>query len=127
MKKIAFIFAALFAMSIAFTSCGKPTPSSITEDCIEMIEKGDWQGYVNTFDMPQDEKKQLQEMFEKKGKETIEDMDGIASYEIVEETISEDGNSAVVKAIIKYGNGKEEESKFYYNLVNGEWKQRLNK
>ena len=127
MKKSAFVFVAIIAIAISLASCGKPTAADITADCIEMIKDGDWKGYVNTFDMPDEEKAQLQQMFEKKGKETIENMDGIDSYDIIEETISEDGTEAVVKAMITYGNGKEEESTFYYTNVNGEWKQKMNK
>lgn len=127
MKKSAFVFVAIIAIAISLASCGKPTAADITADCIEMIKDGDWKGYVNTFDMPDEEKAQLQQMFEKKGKETIENMDGIDSYDIIEETISEDGNEAVVKAMITYGNGKEEESTFYYTNINGEWKQKMNK
>ena len=71
-----------------------------------------------------EEKAQLQEMFEKKGKALMEQEQGIASYEIIDETISEDGLTAVVNAKITYGSGKvDEDNKFNFVKVNDEWKQ----
>ena len=46
------------------------------------------------------------------------------SYEIIDETISEDGLTAVVNAKITYGSGKvDEDNKFNFVKVNDEWKQ----
>lgn len=124
MKKLAFLLSAILVMSITLVSCGKPTPASITADCIEYIQKGDYAAYVNTFDATDEEKAELQEMFEKKGKAIMEKQQGIASYEIVEEIISEDGLTAVVNAKIAYGNGEvDENNKFNFVKVNDEWKQ----
>ena len=125
MKRIAFIIATVVLMGMSFTSCSKPvTPASLTADCIEYIQDGDYAAYVNTFDATEEEKAELQEMFEQKGKALIEKNQGIASYEIIEEKISEDGMSAVVKAKITYGNGEVDDSnKFNFFKVNDEWKQ----
>lgn len=125
MKRIAFIIATVVLMGMSFTSCSKPvTPASLTADCIEYIQDGDYAAYVNTFDATDEEKAELQEMFEQKGKALIEKKQGIASYEIIEEKISEDGMSAVVKAKITYGNGEVDDSnKFNFVKVNDEWKQ----
>ena len=125
MKRIAFIIATVVLIGMSFTSCSKPiTPASLTADCIEYIQDGDYAAYVNTFDATDEEKAELQEMFEQKGKALIEKKQGIASYEIIEEKISEDGMSAVVKAKITYGNGEVDDSnKFNFVKVNDEWKQ----
>ncbi|MBR3883891.1 MAG: DUF4878 domain-containing protein [Bacteroidaceae bacterium] len=124
MKKLSFILSAIVVMSLAFASCGKPTPADITADCIEYIQEGDYAAYVSTFDATDEEKAQLQEMFEKKGKALMEQGQGIASYEIIDETISEDGLTAVVNAKITYGSGEvDEDNKFNFVKVNDEWKQ----
>lgn len=124
MKKFAFVLLAILVMSLALISCGKPTPSSITADCIEYVKKGDYAAYANTFNVTDAEKLELQEMFEKKGKAVMEKQQGIASYEIIEEKISEDGLTAVVNAKITYGNGDvDENNKFNFVKVNDEWKQ----
>ncbi len=127
MKKLALVIGVI-VVAFTFASCGKSnTPSSITSDCIEMLQKGDYEAYVNTFDMPDKDKAQLKELFDQKGKSTIEEQKGIVSYEILEETINEAGDEAVVKAVITYGNGETDETKFHFKKVNDEWKQVLNK
>lgn len=127
MKRFAFIIVAAMFVSCFMVSCKQATPSTITADCIEYIKDGNYEAYVNTFNMNDEEKAQLKEMFEQKGKETIEKMEGVASYEIVEEKISEDGTKATVKAAITYGNGQTQDSKFHFVKVDDEWKQVMNK
>lgn len=127
MKRFAFILVAAMFVSFFMVSCKQATPSTITADCIEYIKDGNYEAYVNTFNMNDEEKAQLKEMFEQKGKETIEKMEGVASYEIVEEKISEDGTKATVKAAITYGNGQTQDSKFHFVKVDDEWKQEMNK
>lgn len=124
MKRIAFIIATIVLVGMSFTSCSKPsTPASITADCVEYVQDGNYAAYVNTFNSTEEEKAQLQELFEKKGKELIEKQGGIESYEILEEKISEDGQKAVVTVKITYGNGEVDDSKFKFVKVNDEWKQ----
>ena len=127
MKRFALMIIATVFAAFSFVGCKEATPSTITADCIEYIKAGDYEAYVNTFNMNEEEKAQLKEMFEKKGKETIDKMDGVASYEITEETISEDGMKATVKANITYGNGKSQESKFHFVKVEDQWKQEMKK
>lgn len=124
MKKLALVFSAIILMGMTLVSCSKPTPSSITADCIEYLKQGDYAAYVNTFDATNEEKAELLELFEEKGKAIVEKQKGIASYEIVEEKISEDGLTAVVIARITYGNGDtDDNNKFNFVKVNDEWKQ----
>lgn len=124
MRKLTFIIFTIVLMGMCLVSCSKPTPASITADCIEYVKNGDYAAYANTFDATDAEKQELQEMFEKKGKAIMEKQQGIASYEIVEEKISEDGLTAVVNAKITYGNGEvDENNKFNFVKVNDEWKQ----
>ena len=59
---------------------------------------------------------------------TLEKKQGLASYEIISEEISEDGASAVVVANITYGDGssKEDKMKLIKN-AEGEWKISMDK
>ena len=128
MKKILFMSLAAIAMVLCMASCGsKPTPTSITKDCIESIKNGDYKAFAETLNVGDEEKAQFQQLLEEKGKKAIEKKDGIVGYEILSEEISEDGLKATVEAEIEYGNGKKDKSKFRYELVDGEWKQVIKK
>ena len=127
MKKIVLISFAVIAMVLCMASCSKPTPATITKDCIEYLKKGDYAAFVETLDADKEQKEQFKMLIEEKGKKAIEKKDGITSYEIISEEISEDGNSAVVEAEILYGNGKKDKSKFRFANVDGEWKQVIKK
>ena len=107
MKKLFFISLAAIAMIVCMASCGgsKPTPSSITQDCIEYMKNGDYKAFVETLNVNDEQKAQFQQLLEAKGKEAIEKQKGIVAYQIVSEEISEDGLKATVKAEIEYGNG----------------------
>lgn len=68
-------------------------------------------------------KTMLVALMKEKGGKSMKEKEGIKSYEILSEEIAEDGNSAVVKVKIVYGNGTEDEQKI--KLVkdkDGEWK-----
>ena len=106
MKKLAFMFAAAMFVVCCMVGCKQATPATIAADCVEMIKAGDYEGYAATFNVNDEEKAQLAEMFEKKGKTTLEQMGGIEGYEVVEEVIDETGEKATVKVSITYGNGK---------------------
>lgn len=127
MKKLAFMFAAAMLVMCCMIGCKQATPATIAADCVEMIKAGDYEGYAATFNVNDEEKAQLAEMFEKKGKTTLEQMGGIEGYEVVEEVIDETGEKATVKVSITYGNGKTDDSKFKFVKVNDEWKQEMNK
>lgn len=45
-----------------------------------------------------------------------------AEIKIISEEISNDGNSATITAVIKAGNGEDEEEQMHLIKVNGEWK-----
>lgn len=126
MKKFASMAVALLLVCF-MVSCGPATPSDIAADSIEYIQAGDYESYVNTFDMSAEDKAQYREMFEKKATESLEESGGIQSYEIVSETISEDGTEATVEAVITYGNGETDNASFKFRKVGEEWKQVVNK
>lgn len=127
MKRIASMIVAAMLVACCMVSCKQNTPSAVAADCIELVKAGDYKAYVETYDMSAEDKAQLTEILELKGKETIEKAGGIQGYEILEEQIAEDGAKATVKVKINYGNGESDESTFAFAKVDGEWKQVLEK
>ena len=122
MKKFVSMAAMLLLVGI-MVSCGPATPSDIAVDSVKYIMVGDYESYVNTFDMTVEEKQQYREMCEKKVTKGLQEKNGVADYKIVSETISEDGTKATVEALITYGNGESETTKFKFVKAGEEWKQ----
>lgn len=130
MKKI-FGFMVLAIAIFALSSCGGGnTPSAVAEKAVKCIQAEDYEGYVNLMNIEVKEgedienaKTMLVALMKEKGGKSMKEKEGIKSYEILSEEIAEDGNTAVVKVKIVYGNGTEDEQKI--KLVkdkDGEWK-----
>lgn len=135
MKKLFLSLAlCLFAFTM-FISCGGSTPADKAEECVGFMKDSKYEALVNEISFPEDAtpeqveetKKMFTALLTEKGSKQIEEKGGIQSYEVVEETISEDGKTAQVKIDIKYGNGTNEVETFDLVLVDGEWKLKLNK
>lgn len=128
MKKL---FISMFVAVVAFTlwSCGPAnTPSAVAEEACKCVQNADYEGYVELMDLKEtknqeSEKEQFVAMLREKGTKTMEKKQGIKSYKVESEEISEDGKSATVNMKVVYGDGSEDTSKI--KLVKndkGEWK-----
>lgn len=128
MKKL---FISMFVAVVAFTlwSCGPAnTPSAVAEKACKCVQNEDYEGYVELMDLKEtknqeSEKQQFVAMLREKGTKTMEKKQGIKSYKVESEEISEDGKSATVNMKVVYGDGSEDTSKI--KLVKndkGEWK-----
>ena len=133
MKKL---FISMFVAVVAFTlwSCGPAnTPSAVAEEACKCVHNEDYEGYVELMDLKEtknqeSEKEQFVAMLREKGTKTMEKKQGIKSYKVESEEISEDGKSATVKMKVVYGDGSEDTNKI--KLVKndkGEWKVSLGK
>ena len=133
MKKL---FISMFVAVVAFTlwSCGPAnTPSAVAEEACKCVQNEDYEGYVELMDLKEtknqeSEKEQFVAMLREKGTKTMEKKQGLKSYEVLSEEISEDGKSATVKMKVVYGDGSEDTNKI--KLVKndkGEWKVSLGK
>ena len=133
MKKL---FISMFVAVVAFTlwSCGPAnTPSAVAEEACKCVQNEDYEGYVELMDLKEtknqeSEKQQFVAMLREKGTKTMEKKQGIKSYKVESEEISEDGTSATVKMKVVYGDGSEDTNKI--KLVKndkGEWKVSLGK
>ncbi len=135
MKKVLLFSVCLFAMAFMSSCGGGSTPSDEALKCVELLQKGDYEALVDELKMDEDatpeEIEQGKQMFvalgKEKGGKQIEAKGGISSYKVVEETIAEDGKTAVVKVDITYGNGETETEKYDMELVDGKWKITLDK
>ena len=133
MKKFSVLLSVLFVGTILFmASCGggSNTPGDVVKSYYEKIEKGDSEGAIDLIDfgdkeLTAEDKEKLVEMFDN-GSESIKENEGIKSIEVVEENISEDGNSADVKLKVIYGNDKDEDSQAKLVKVDGKWKLKFN-
>ena len=128
MKKL---FISMFVAVVAFTlwSCGPAnTPSAVAEKAAKCMQNADYEGYVELLDLKEtknqeSDKEQFVAMLREKGTKTMEKKQGIKSYKVESEEISEDGKSATVNMKVVYGDGSEDTSKI--KLVKndkGEWK-----
>ena len=121
----------MFVAVVAFTlwSCGPAnTPSAVAEKACKCVQNEDYEGYVELMDLKEtknqeSEKEQFVAMLREKGTKTMEKKQGIKSYNVESEEISEDGKSATVNMKVVYGDGSEDTNKI--KLVKndkGEWK-----
>ena len=133
MKKL---FISMFVAVVAFTlwSCGPAnTPSAVAEEACKCVQNEDYEGYVELMDLKEtknqeSEKEQFVAMLREKGTKTMEKKQGIKSYNVESEEISEDGKSATVNMKVVYGDGSEDTNKI--KLVKndkGEWKMSFGK
>ena len=135
MKKTFFSLFAVMAMTLMMFSCGGGgnTPTKVVEKSIKYIQDKDYAAYVDLIEFKEEQnskedKEQFVEFLEGMFEMTLEKKQGLASYEIISEEISEDGNSAVVVANITYGDGSSDEDKMkLIKNSEGEWKISMNK
>lgn len=134
MKKTFFSLFAVMAMTLMMFSCGGGgnTPTKVVEKSIKYIQEKNYEAYVDLIEFKegssQEDKEQFVAFLGGKVDMTLEKKQGLASYEIISEEISEDGASAVVVANITYGDGssKEDKMKLIKN-AEGEWKISMDK
>lgn len=109
---------AVFAI-LAITACSSNSPKDVAEKAMKCIVNQDYKGYVDLIYL-QDENKskedvdkakaQLVELLQNKGEKSIKENEGVESFEVTKEEISEDGNSATVDLNITYKNGKTDDT-----------------
>ena len=133
MKKLLIsMFVAVVALTLwSFGSAN--TPSAVAEKAAKYMQNADYEGYVELMELKETEgkeaeKEQFVALLREKGTKTMEKKQGLKSYEVLSEEISEDGKSATVKMKMVYGDGSEDTSKV--KLVKndkGEWKMSFGK
>ncbi|GBD87394.1 lumazine-binding domain protein [bacterium BMS3Abin03] len=139
MKTFKLLFSiALIAAIFALVSCGEggvagsSTPGDVVKTAIENIANENYDAVLTVYvtkkgkELSKEEKNKVK-AFLPSAKEDLDKNDGLKEVKIINETISEDGTTAVVKAQVIYGNGKKgRESSTKLINVDGKWRIRVN-
>lgn len=120
MRKI-LLFISVITVALLMAACSSSSPKDVTNNYYKALQKGDFEKALSYTTVEDDEeiKKEVEKM---KGIE----MD-IKDYEIVSETISEDGQTAEVEVKYNFTSSFNSEPKESTNTVklekqNGKWK-----
>jgi hypothetical protein len=135
MKKIFMLLVALMALCMVACSSAPATPSDVAAQIYEQLMAGDYESVAESFyfgnEDPEKEEQAramiLSMLNEKVGK-TADSKGGMKGYEILSETIAEDGQSAKVELMTTFGNGTTD--KTYVDLVldkEGNWRPSMKK
>lgn len=120
MKKLIVIVFAMVAV-LGMTSCKSSSPSNVVKDYYKALQAGDFKKAMTYTDLATDE--DIQKQIEKYQSFNIK----IQDFEILSETIAEDGNSAVVEVKQTMTSAfneepKEDTKKLELVKVDGKWK-----
>jgi len=120
----------LMAMAIvvmAFAACGSnsATPKGAVDSFLKSYQKGDYAALIEkTYfkkELSEEDKAQFAEVLSEKAGAELEKKGGLASYEIGDVKMAEDGKSAKVEYTLHYGNGTQKEDDEKVILVDGKW------
>ena len=120
MKKLIVIVLAVVAV-FGLTSCKSSSPSKVVDNYYKALQAGDYQKAMTYTDLTDQE--EIQKQIEKYQGFNVK----IISYEVVSETIAEDGNTAEVEvkqsATSSFNSEPKEDSKTLKLVkVDGKWK-----
>lgn len=130
MKKVVYFLLATVVVLFIVNCGGTPnTPAGIEKAMYSQLKKGNYEKAIEIlFDNLEDKaetkdlaKEQMIKGFAEKAKQSFDEKGGIKSFEIVKETISEDGEHATVESKMVYGKGEEETQKSNYVKKDGKW------
>ena len=120
MKKLIIVLLAVVAV-FGLTSCKKSSPSSVVESYYKALQVPDYEKALSYTDII-DEEEMMSQLEKLEGFKTK-----VIDFEILSETIAEDGNSAVVE--VKYNmtssfneTPQEQTKKLNLVKVDGKWK-----
>ena len=113
-------------MAIALMACAKAkTPEAAADKFLKEYQAGNYASLIDQMhfstELTKDQKDGFAQMIQEKAGAEIQKNDGIKSYEIGEVELAEDGQSAKVNYVLRYGNDKEKADKLNMVLVDGKW------
>lgn len=135
MKRLISLFAAVAMLFTLACSSAPATPGQAAVRLYDLLASGEYEVAAEEVQYNIEDPAQLAEakafmvsmMKEKLGPQ-LESKGGLASTEVVSETIAEDGQSAMVTIKVVYGNGTEDTNKLdFVKDSNGDWKVPYNK
>ena len=101
---------------LSFISCSPSSPGKALKGYLNDLADEDYESFIEGVYFPEDmdeqrkkkDEAQLLAIIKENGAKEYEKKGGVKSIEILSETISEDGKSAVVEYKQTFGNGEEE-------------------
>ena len=130
MKKI-IGFIAIAAVALVMAACsGGNSPSDVAKQAVKCIQDKDYEGYVDLMvinakegENVEEQKKAVADMLRSKAESTLDKKGGIKDYEIISETVAEDGKTANVEMKIVYGDGEVKNDTMKLRLDDaGDWR-----
>lgn len=125
MKKVILGFAVIM-LAVVAVSCSKSgSPKDVVTTYLQAIKSKDYKKaadcfyYEGTKEEIKTQKAEMVDLIEKGGK-SLEEKEGIKSFKI--KSVEEDGDSAVVRGEITYGNGEvDEDEVIKTKKIDGKW------
>ena len=124
MKKVLLGFAVIM-LAVVSVSCSKSSsPKDVVTTYLQAMKSKNYEKaaecfyYEGTKDEIKADKTQMLALIEKGG-QSLEEKEGIKSFKIT--SVEEDGDNAVVKGEITYGNGEVKEDEIETKKVDGKW------
>ena len=112
-------------MALVFAACASSTPEAATKKYLQCMQKGEYAAMLDQMyfknGITDEQKAELLGMVEEKAKAEVEKKGGIASFEIGEIEMAEDGKTANVSYTLKYGDGSTKEDNEDLIQVDGKW------
>lgn len=131
MKKTGMLIVLIFVLPVLFASCGSSggagnSPSKTVEKAFDYYLKKDYKKMAVLYASADNQKLTKEELDKVESMlpfatQQDEKKGGIKNYEIEEETIADDGNSAKVKLLKKYKNGDEDTDRLSLIKIDGDW------
>lgn len=126
MKNVISIIAiAASLLTLAACSSSSNGPEAAAKKSFSALQKGDYDAYAASFNLPESDQKMLAGLTEEKVAEEMQEKGGIKKYTITESEIEEENATVTVHVI--YEDGTEEDEKLTFVKVGDEWLQELNK
>ena len=130
MKKILSVLS-LALVALAFVSCNNNSPEAVVQEYVADLQAGKYEEALDLFyfkkELTDSDKQQYVSMMKDKWGKEMEKKGGITGVDITDVAVAEDGNTATVKYVLKYGDGstKDQDSKLF--KVDGKWKMESGK
>lgn len=121
MRKINYFFIALLA--VVFVACSGSSPSGVVKDYLGNMKAGNYEQAIKMLNFGDNSSEAQEQLAALAGKmqESMDEVDGIKSYEIVSEEINETKDQAKVVAKVTYGDGSEDDMNMTLRKVDGNW------
>lgn len=128
MKKFFSLLAVAVAMFMVSCAGAPATPSDAAVEYYQYVANGDYEAFADAihFDTTDPEeiaesKAMITSFYKEKAEPEIKSKGGIKSIEALNETISEDGNTANVQLKVIYGDGSEKTEDVKLVKVDNKW------